>query len=435
VDSLGHAGNSEAESERRQYGRIREEIRALKANEGVADEPEVWCEVKTSIFKAINRRFHAKNFWPTEVTGKDLQQEKVYESEHAEIWATASRRGKWFWTPSRHPLVGVDVSTSQYQILSVFLGLPELEAALQKRSLKDVFTERARTRDASRGDRFHLPKGFKSEDSRLTSSIKQALLTFGYGAEPHNIARALRLSPEEYGPGLGDGNNIQALLAGDALLAEIFNTWKPACRELARRADKYEGLILTDPFDRAKVRWNPVRVDDTACAGDGDTVKIRANLPVMAQRAKGRSGVEWVPAVANPAGNYPIDRAELGRMVGPCIVHMLDSLFAGIVVENLNALGVHNVVSIHDSWLIPEDAQPALRKAVDAAGEPWLRALQPVYDDLVRYLGSTKYGDWTREKRDIWKRRVKAKKWPIFRVEAQIIFESRPLNVRKVSRT
>jgi len=142
----------------------------------------------------------------------------------------------------------------------------------------------------------------------------------------------------------------------------------------------------------------------------------------MARRAT-RGGVEWTPARPNRAGDYPIDRAALRRMIGPCLVHMLDSLFAGIVVEKLNELGVRDVVSIHDAWLIPADSETALHKAVASAGEPWLRSLKPVYRDLVRYLGPTKFGPWIKEKQKIWKRRVQNRDWPVFRVERQIIFE------------
>jgi hypothetical protein len=94
---------------------------------------------------------------------------------------------------------------------------------------------------------------------------------------------------------------------------------------------------------------------------------------------------------------------------------MLDALFASLVIEELGRRGVQ-VVSIHDSWIVPMDAADDLAQAVDAAGEPWLRKLRVVYDDIAKYLPTGKYAAWIRERKARWAARVACGDWPKFRV-------------------
>jgi hypothetical protein len=106
---------------------------------------------------------------------------------------------------------------------------------------------------------------------------------------------------------------------------------------------------------------------------------------------------------------------------------MLDALFAGLVVEKLNDLGVRDVVSVHDCWMVASDALPALYEAVETAGEPWLRALGPVYEDLARYLGRHEtYGPWVQLIRQKWSQRVKDSRWPRF-----LVAESTLMNLER----
>lgn len=51
----------------------------------------------------------------------------------------------------------------------------------------------------------------------------------------------------------------------------------------------------------------------------------------------------------------------------------------------------------------------------EAAGEPWLRGLGGVYDQLVSDLGDDPtFGPFVHEIRERWRGRVEAKRWPKF---------------------
>jgi hypothetical protein len=208
----------------------------------------------------------------------------------------------------------------------------------------------------------------------------------------------------EYGPGLGNAANIERLLAQSAV-SEIVGTFLPACQAAAQAAydrDPYAGFSFVDPFDGMTQRWNPPRVRrDRRVVSGGTTILVHE--PV------GRP---------NAAGDYPVNRDALARMVAPCLTHAMDAMFAGFVVEQLNLRGVRDIVSIHDCWMVASDATPALYEAVEAAGEPWLRALGPIYAALAGYLGTHPvHGPRVRAWRGQWQRRCAAgDRWPVFRV-------------------
>jgi hypothetical protein len=120
----------------------------------------------------------------------------------------------------------------------------------------------------------------------------------------------------------------------------------------------------------------------------------------------------------NAAGDYRVDPAKLSRMIAPCLTHTLDSTFSALVIEELHAHGIRDIVAIHDAWLISSDALPALYDAVEVAGGAWLRRLGPVYDALVDALkGHAKYRRWAERLRARWQFRVDRRDWPHFRVE------------------
>jgi hypothetical protein len=126
----------------------------------------------------------------------------------------------------------------------------------------------------------------------------------------------------------------------------------------------------------------------------------------------------------NGKGKYPVDLKKLRNMVAPCLVHMLDALFAGLVIEELTKRGIRDVVSVHDAWMVAADAEPALLDVFDTAGEPWLRSLGPVYDDLNRSLKGTDYASWVQDCKATWKRRVAKEEWPWFRATATRLVET-----------
>ena len=106
------------------------------------------------------------------------------------------------------------------------------------------------------------------------------------------------------------------------------------------------------------------------------------------------------------------------------MTHMLDALFASFVIEALDARGISDVVSVHDCWMVASDAYPVLCDAFDAAGEPWLRALEPIYEDLIRYLGDhDTYGPWVKELQAKWQRRVAERRWPRFLASTTALVE------------
>jgi hypothetical protein len=326
----------------------------------------------------------------------------------------------------RVPLVGVDISSSQVQILAVFLGLKDLEDLFKGRRYWDIVAERAWERHQDKNDDFKIPGFAGPGDFYLRAALKETVMTWLYNNPLRKIRRTLATSSSEYGPGLGSERNISLLLRDEKLKLRGIDDWfKPACRLIAEQAweaDPYlTGLTFTDPFDETVFRWNPIRWELMPSAGSGD-FKVYSKVPYMEWRVitgwkkdgTPRTRYDWFPA--EPVnGDYPVDLAKLGRSIAPCLTHMLDAAFAGFVIKNLNDLGVRDVVSIHDAFIVPEDAEPKLHKAVESAGELWLRTLGPVYDDLERYLGQdAKYGPWVRKLRQDWIDRVAHQGWPKF---------------------
>jgi len=214
----------------------------------------------------------------------------------------------------------------------------------------------------------------------------------------------------------------------------------PACKDIAKRAyktDPYLGVVFTDPFDGAEIRWNPVKWKLEPVAGSGD-VRVWAKVPqavryervVHPKSGKPYPRTVWEPARANSKDEYPVWREKLTSSFGPCYIHTLDAMFCGLVAEELARRGVRDFVAIHDAWLVPADAERELLAAVKAASRQWYKGLGRVYDDLERLLGtctpSTRgprkgkccgyCANWIRKLRGIWQRRVAAGAWPEFRV-------------------
>jgi hypothetical protein len=401
-----------------------------------AHSGEDYLEIRTGISKGVNRRYIPRHFWPLEVTGKDLTSSSEFSGGFVEghgwvdveIVEQTSRRGRWFraaattslrererveedyvsgpTTWDEQPLVGFDVSASQVQILSVFLGLDDLEAMVTRRPHKELLAEVLWTRAKDPLDPFILPTEpvpfGGSDDPKLRNAGKTAVMTRLYGSEAREIAHKLRAAPTDFGPGLGDAQNVERLFER-AGMDEVLHHFLPACRAMAERLckqDPYGGFVFRDPFDGTVVRWNPVRLAPRAVTTS--STKGYVNLPV---------------GTSNAAGDYPVDAAKLGRTILPCLVHTLDAAFAGFVVEALRARGVRDVVSVHDCWMVAADAEAELLEAIREAGEPWLRSLGPVYNALRRAIGNDPaFGPRVRSWEAQWRRRVAAKRWPTFLV-------------------
>lgn len=374
--------------------------------------------IRSRFFRASNRRYHAANFWPE--------------------WAHKEFRVRWFGLPLQLPrhfwdegppglepepaasyYVERDVATSQIQTLAVFLGLDDLEALAtsEKPTLKEWLAERLWTQH-----RDLLAEGYAgAQDAQLVAFAKGHLMRF-YGGDPGGIIRKCGKNPDKYGPGWKTSRGLWAkggVTEATSCATEFFvklpewsdalETFLAACQTLA---EKPEGVVFHDPVDGTEVRWN------------------------HAQRGTdyvGHENIEIHPPGANtprgfiPAAPGTIDRAKLARYVTPCVTHMLDAYFSSLVLEGLQAAGIDGVVALHDAWLVPEivtdpsdplavaSGTAVLRGVIEAAGEPWLRGLGGVYDQLVSDLGDDPtFGPFVREIRERWQGRVEAKRWPKF---------------------
>jgi hypothetical protein len=412
--------------------------------------------IRTRYAKLSNRRFQARDFWFSEVSGKaatetaepiDLQHYEDDDGNEIEVETdrVASRRGRLFRVPASRPaderewiakhwsdpdyagmptddiqdLVGVDVSGSQIQIYAVLLGLQKLEAALRKNRAKAIFAGRAWAKHKDPRDPFELPDNYTGpQDERLQSAMKQAVMEAMYDAKPGLIAERL----EDEGLGLGTAANLSRFLEDRELGLDVIATrWKPAMRKIAARAhhtDAFAGITFTDPFDGTAMRWNPIKWEvpqDRRIAGTDD-VRISAKVPTSADK--------------NNAGALRVSKEKLASMVGPSFIHTLDSMFCGYVVEELAELGVRDVVAVHDAWYVAADAAGKLRPAIKAASVKWFERLDAVYDELERLLGictpptrgknkgrcCSHCGNWIKELRAAWQTRINAQKYPNFDV-------------------
>jgi hypothetical protein len=353
--------------------------------------------IYTRYVKLSNRRFQARDFWFSEVSGKaateiaeeiDLQHyEDDYGIEIAvQTDRVASRRGRLFRVPASRPsderesiikqqfddpedlalagvptadiqdLVGVDVSGSQIQIYAVLLGLQKLESELKKNPAKAIFAWRAWTKHKDPRDPFELPDTYTGpRDERLQDAAKFSVMTWLYDSKPPVIAERL----EDDGIELGTAANLKLLLEDHELGLDVIATkWKPAMRRIAGRAyeaDRYAGAMLTDPYDGQTFRLNPPKwsvPQDHRVAGTGD-VRISAKVPADTTR--------------NAAGELAARKQKMASTIGPSFIHMLDAMFAGFVIEGLAARNVRDVVAVHDAWYVAADAKRKLRDAIQAA--------------------------------------------------------------------
>ncbi|MGH7391931.1 MAG: DNA-directed RNA polymerase [Candidatus Rokuibacteriota bacterium] len=442
---------------RQLYGPMMQLLALVRAGKLGRDEE---IAIRARYAKLSNRRFQARDFWFSEISGKaateiaELLDGGYVEDEdgneyEASVDLVTTRRGRLFrvaastsaeererrarenernypfesYDPklldSRQDLVGVDVSGSQIQIYAVLLGLRKLEDLLRTNRSAAVWAWRAWTKHKDPRDPFELPRDYTGpRDERLQAAAKAGVMTWLYDSKPPVIAERL----DNEGHGLGTAANLKMLLEDDELgLDVIARKWKPAVRRLAAQAYKqsrYTGIVFEDPFDGATVRWNPVKwsvPQDRRMAGTDD-VRISAKVPADTTR--------------NAAGELPVWKQKLASMAGPSFIHMLDSMFCGFVVEELAARGVRDVVAVHDAWYVAADAEGKLRDAIRAASVLWFKNLGGVYDELERLLGpcvpykrGPKKGQcrqpcrcWIGELRATWKARMDAGDYPIFNV-------------------
>src|SRR5262249_38671040 len=126
-------------------------------------------------------------------------------------------------------------------------------------SFKDSLAAVAGLRSMDPSDGFVLPTGFEGlSDEKLKNAVKMAVMTHIYGSQLPDVAKKLQGSWAEYGPGLGEAENIERLFQ-KTRVGELVGVYLPLCEAVADCADPYAGVTLTDPYDRARIVWNPVR--------------------------------------------------------------------------------------------------------------------------------------------------------------------------------
>jgi hypothetical protein len=250
------------------------------------------------------------------------------------------------------------------------------------------------------------------------------------------------------------------------------NRFKASCREVANvaiRRDPYDGVVIRDPYDGSVIRWNPIRrgrsvkhvescwkcskaVPDVvlpsrcrthsagavweSCTHDVHERKAPCRRCPICQRCC-KIVSAWEPirvtdaklsvmppaGLPNSNGDYPVNAPKLRNLVQPCLVHVLDSMFASLVVNELVRGGVTDVIAIHDAWLVSAEHEGALLTALARAGRAWLLKLKSVYDDIAGYLAGTPYEDWWVDCRKKWQDRIDGEKWPNFVATRQVVHD------------
>jgi hypothetical protein len=166
----------------------RRQRRAKRAKKYVERFARVWWQVQhietdtvrihSGFFRAINRRFHARHFWPEHVSGKRGRR----GTSQRERWFAFERDG------IHVPMTGYDVSASQTQILAVVLGLRDLErlASDPAKSFKVYLAEQAW--QAHLDGRLPLGADYTSA-KMLVPLVKELWTRHLYGSKIRQIVR------------------------------------------------------------------------------------------------------------------------------------------------------------------------------------------------------------------------------------------------------
>ncbi len=440
----------------------RQKVRKLladydRAQGHVYEYSRVWEQVKGKhgllpircVFdRIINRRYQSLHFWPTYVSSKNIDLENEEDSgtcSHSEEKLGAYRK-RWF--KARNPgtgkpcaLVGLDISSSQTQIIATLLGVEKLENLTMGhtgRSFKKVMAKWTWQKHRDPKDEFYLNKGSSvvpdyegPEDPRLERLCKEVWMRTSYGGYLPNTVRDQRSDPKTYGPGWTTPNANCFLEYLYSRFPEV-KRFLEACGRIAELACKHDpcaGVTFTDPSDGVVVRWNPIARGDVKVPNGGHKLILSVPGKDKVVEKDGKKRKEFEEFAPNNKGEYPVDSERLQRMIAPCLVQMLDAYYSTLVMEKLAKRGITDFVGIHDCWLIPEkvsvggmicDGDDVLRKVmVEAAGE-WYAGLGTIYKDLLRYLGpDQKFGNFIRATRKKWQERVKEGYKPVFLAKSE----------------
>jgi hypothetical protein len=424
----------------------------------MANVPETLL-IKTQMFRDQEGRFHARHFWPVQISGRLTQIRRTNLG-----LARSSYRDRWFSDRDGRRLAGYDIASSQTQILAILLGLDDLELLTRGTTfkMKRFLAERALAEQ--------LPLRITSKSpAELVPLMKDLWTRVLYGghlkeivwdhfdmlvpgrfsrkqylkaareARRHPKNRRLAKRAKRYNDAIKCAEeNLKDFLEGipwygkpgERKLSDFFRACELVARS-ARKRDIYAGVVLTDPFAGTMIQWNPPRRGRRRMNCQG--LQVALKLPGGWTGKRGTRGRRFVDAIPHhKTGNYPVSLPKLKQAVAPGVVHLLDALFNALIVRALEQAGVQDAVALHDCWLVPVIVaqtlteiprhQAVLRDAIRAAGREWTEKLDGVYASLGDYLRGTEFGPWMEELREKCAERVRDGRWPEFRAEPQVGF-------------
>jgi hypothetical protein len=402
------------------YDEYRRIVRDFERVRGQVRKRKGLISVYNMFYRNLNGRYQAQYFWPTFVGEK--------KHENPDIWRPL--RTNWFKAPRAddtrecEELVGLDISSSQTQILAVFLSVEGLEEEASSNSFKGVMSQMAWHRHYNPFDEFKLsmlapdqmasgriPNYESPGDPRLQRLCKELWMELCYGSSAHSVQSGQKDYPDTYGRGW-TVENASRFARGLFEKYPDVKTYLKACRAVAARAYKRspcEGVRITDPLDHTTFQWNPIERSKTHRCRHGSNDEVRIQLPRTFQ-----------PGLKQ----YPVDEGELAKRIAPCLIHLLDAFYSSLVMQRLSRSGIENFVGIHDCWLVPERVnkggkilrgEEVLSRAMKSAAAEWYRGLDCVYRSLRRSLaGDKKYGPWIKKIHHKWKARVRSGYAPVF---------------------
>jgi hypothetical protein len=373
--------------------------------------------IRTSYSCLHTRRFQAESFWPSFVTsrrswsaGTQTSLQELYlsdaESDAAADPTGEALRSRWFKALASddrtEDLSGYDVASSQMQIIAAFLGDSTLEnlATYGARSFKEQMAAFAMS--------FNPPvlvhsmeSGYTGpNDARLQLLAKELLMRVCYGSAARQVLYDQRQRQHEFGPGWTD-EGIKRYLNAVYEKCPLLPTFLDIGRYIAESVcndDPSSGVVVRNPFEGAKICWNPVASKEVVV--DFGRKKLYLKVPV---------------GIRDSLGPYPVSRKLLRNSFTPCLIQMLEAYYSALVMQKLSDAGCTTFVGIHDCWLVPRSQIALLKLAMEHAAREWYLGIGCVYEDLSHYLASNpKYQAIVREAWIKWEHRNRAGYFPQF---------------------
>lgn len=387
-----------------EYDRVSIHVQTYAPHDARIASDATSVEVGTKIDRTTNRRFQPlSTLWPSAVSDKIRAP-----------WGYSLRQ-HWFRGTSGEPLVEVDVSSSQTQILGFFLGEARLDGVNKQFLAKLAWNLSRQRRIKFRPPLVPKARYTGPDDPRLLALVKEAWMRTLYGSQPAQLAMEQSDRPVELGQGWDHENLTRFLQAVPGW--KTVSTFLRACQKIGRRQEiRYGGIAVHDPFDKIKARWHPAATETKR----------------MVARGKRAFSFEIeVPRYAPVNGEFRVDGLKMKNCIAPRLIHMLDAALNGHVVGYVKELAPEDTtltfVATHDAWSVgrgePSEAfgtdKEFLEAVLDNAARDWFRSLEPVYDDLIHYLADDEeFSPFVHEIKARWQRHLaecEAKAiWPKF---------------------